>query len=241
MLSGALTWSCAHKLFAGLAGSDHMLVRSALGGIAGCAFLLPFLFCVRPVSERWRMLRPGLCAAVAAVVLAPFIYLSLLGGLEFGAVSPGEWTGIALALLLAAAAEEVVFRLYLMDTLSFGGRSAIGITLSSILFAAAHAANPGADTLSIVNIGLFGVLLGLLRMVSRGIAAPILLHFLWNLATGMVLGWRVSGFELPSILDQSSPLWAGFGPESSPVLTVCLFAVSGALMVQLGRDGRRFP
>lgn len=238
LLSGVITWSCAHDLFARLAGSDDFLVRAALGGMAGSTLLLPFLLCVRPVFGRWRLRNPDLILLSGAALLLPFVYLSTLGNPSLGTALPGKWLVAAVALILAASAEEIVFRLYFLDTLSFCGRPYIGIGLSSLLFAVAHSANPGAEPLAVVNIGLFGVLLCLLRMASGGIIAPILVHYGWNLTTGMVLGWRVSGFRLPSVLSQRTPLWAGFGPESSPVLTVCLLALSWALAMGLYSDRR---
>lgn len=147
-----------------------------------------------------------------------------------------EWFAVAAALFLLASAEEVVFRGFLLNTLSFGGRLLPGVLLSSVLFAIVHFDNTGATLIGVVNVAIIGVLLSLVRFFSGGLILPSVIHWFWNLMTGMVFGWRVSGYTLPSLFRPGlQNLWGSFGPEGSILLTVSLAAGIAAAVLTLRR------
>ncbi|MDX1396795.1 MAG: CPBP family intramembrane glutamic endopeptidase, partial [Gemmatimonadota bacterium] len=125
----------------------------------------------------------------------------------------------------AAFVEELLFRGYPFQVIErrFGGVAALATT--SLLFAAAHGANPNTGALPLVNIGLAGVLLGLAYWRTRS---------LW-FATGVHLGWNwimaVSELSV-SGLDFGMP---GFDPVLSgpDLLTGGAFGPEGGLLVSL--------
>ena len=176
---------------------------------------------------------PTLPLSLAVLILVPFAAVALRSGLEWA--SPGNaWIATALVLLAMAAAEEMVFRGFLVNVLSFRGNFTSGAVLSSLLFALVHVDNYGATPLGVFNVAVFGFLLVLLRRRTRGLAAPILVHWAWNLTTGMVFGWSVSGYELPSLwTSPGGGPWSAFGPEGSLLLTAVL-AVGIALVLSPG-------
>lgn len=150
---------------------------------------------------------------------------------------PGSgWFVVAAALLLLASVEEVIFRGFLLNTLSFGRHLLSGVLLSSVLFAAVHSDNTGATPIGVINVAFFGVLLSLVRFFSGGLILPSVIHWIWNLMTGMVFGWKVSGCTLPSLFRPGlQNLWGSFGPEGSILLTVSLAAGIAAAVLVLRR------
>ena len=151
--------------------------------------------------------------------------------------------GTAGFLLVAAFAEELLFRGYPLRVLGrrFGGAFAVGST--SVVFAAAHAANPDATALSFANTALAGVLLGVVYWRTFSLWMVTGLHMGWNLAMAG-LGLSVSGLSIGGaglVADITGPeLWTGgaYGPEGGLLLTlVSIVAVLWAM--QTGRLRRR--
>jgi uncharacterized protein len=131
--------------------------------------------------------------------------------------------------LCVGISEETVFRGYQLKNAAeglnhpaLGPRGAILLAwvLSSVFFAALHADNPNATSISTLNIVLAGLMLGFGYVLSGELAIPIGLHITWNFFQGAVYGFPVSGFGAfgPTLLitEQDGPqLWTGgsFGPE----------------------------
>ena len=164
-------------------------------------------------------------AALAMVIAAPTGHAgwSLDGGTAV------EWVraigGLAVLLVPAAFSEELIFRGvgYVVLSRSFG-RLGPAIVLS-VLFAAAHLANPNVTGLALANVALAGVFLSAALWLPGGIWAATGVHLGWNL-TLAALGAPVSGlaFTLP-MLDYSTggPTWltgGNFGPEGGIIATV---------------------
>jgi CAAX protease family protein len=136
-------------------------------------------------------------------------------------------------MVLIAFSEELVFRGYILGNLLESpliGSSAnkwVALTISSVLFAAFHLTNPGMDSLAFVNILLAGILLGINYIYTKNLWFSLLLHLSWNFVQGPVLGFRVSGLTLPSLLQAEtkgdSLLTGGeFGLEGSIMTTALL-------------------
>lgn len=150
--------------------------------------------------------------------------------------------GLALLVLLPGAfAEEVIFRGVPMVALdrTVGRGAAIGIT--ALLFALAHGNNPSVTTLSIGNICVAGILLGVAFFAPGGIWTATGLHLGWNWGLA-ALDAPVSGINLriPFIdYHPGHPGWltgGAFGPEGGVLATIVLAlatAVAGKLF--LGR------
>ncbi|HLZ86998.1 MAG TPA: CPBP family intramembrane glutamic endopeptidase [Puia sp.] len=158
-----------------------------------------------------------------------------------------EWTDItfdpsslfvSLGLMaLIAFSEEMVFRGYILGNLldSFGNKW-VALILSGVLFAAFHFTNPGIHTLAFVNLFLAGLLLGVNYIYTRNLWFSFLFHLSWNYFQGPILGFRVSGLSLPSLLvaEPKGDLFitgGDFGLEGSilnttvSVIALCVLAL----------------
>ena len=168
-------------------------------------------------------------------VTVPFIAVGLAQDLTWTFPGTG-WFIVAAALLLLASAEEMLFRGFLLNTLSFGRNLLPGVILSSVLFAVVHSDNTGATLIGVINVAIFGVLLTLVRFLSGGLILPTVIHWLWNLMTAMVFGRKESGYTLPSLVRPGlQNFWGCFGPEGSILLTVSLAAGIAAAVLMLRR------
>jgi membrane protease YdiL (CAAX protease family) len=134
---------------------------------------------------------------------------------------------ILLMLAPAALAEELMFRgmpLVVLDR-TLGRGTAIGIT--ALAFALTHMANPSVTTLSIGNICVAGLLLGVVFFAPGGIWTATGLHLGWNWAQA-AMDAPVSGLALriPFInYDPGHPTWltgGPFGPEGGVLATLVL-------------------
>jgi hypothetical protein len=195
-------------------------------------------------TERtWPDMLLGLGLGVAAIALAASV-LVVAGALRF-VPEPGDaWVwldGLLQQLwifLVAAFAEEVLYRGYPFQVLAqtFGGVAAALMT--SIAFAFGHAQNPNVGTFGLINIFLAGVLLSAAYLRTRSLWLPTMLHVGWNWGMASLLDLPVSGFE---IIDTplyepvvSGPDWlagSGFGPEGGVAGSVGLLAAIAALFL----------
>jgi membrane protease YdiL (CAAX protease family) len=130
---------------------------------------------------------------------------------------------------LIAFSEEMVFRGYILGNLldSFGNKW-VALLLSGILFAAFHFTNPGVHTLAFVNLFLAGLLLGINYIYTRNLWFSFLFHLSWNFFQGPVLGFKVSGLSLPTLLvaEPKGDLFitgGEFGLEGSILNTIVSF------------------
>ncbi len=245
---GLLVWVLVRQVLAeaamAISPALSLLDGLGIGGALALVLLLPLwdLTCVglrRGVRHRYLMF------GMTAVLLSPFVVIVIVSGLEPTSWD-GSWAISCLTLLLLAAAEEVLCRGFLMDSLSVANRRSVGLLLSGILFGVLHVGNESATVLGIMNIILAGIFFGILRLISGGLVYPVLVHWVWNLLTGMVVGWRVSGYaDLPSLYRPAkSPPWGGFGPEGSLLFTfavvfaIGLAVVEGAVHIPRGRRDR---
>lgn len=149
--------------------------------------------------------------------------------------------------------EELLLRGYVLHNLaeglsfrpfSGGGAVAVALVLSSIVFGFLHILNPNVTFLSLVNLVLAGLLLGLGYILTGELAIPIGLHISWNFFQGGIFGFPVSG-NPPSAgqlvrIDQGGPeVFTGgaFGPEGGLLVTIlsCLAAAIVLLWVRYTR------
>ena len=124
----------------------------------------------------------------------------------------------------AAIHEEVLFRGYLFQKIRRWSRPA-AIGISSVIFAALHGSNSGINTIAIVNLLLAGVFLCLAYERYERLWLPIGIHLGWNLASGPILGYGVSGFAPEASVLRiagGGPSWltgGAFGIEGSVTAT----------------------
>ncbi len=170
----------------------------------------------------------GLLVALAILGSGSCILL-LMNAIEWAEV---QWNGQAFWLsfglmLLVAFYEELAFRGYILNNLMKSLHPFTALLLSAMIFALFHGTNPNASVLSILNVFLAGLLLGINFIFTRNLWFGIGLHFSWNFIQGPVLGYEVSGLSLPSILVQQQTgadiLTGGnFGFEGSIINTALM-------------------
>jgi membrane protease YdiL (CAAX protease family) len=149
-----------------------------------------------------------------------------------GAGSIGQTLAVSLLVFVfAAAAEEIVFRGYPLQTLTRANLAWLGVLLTSVPFAAVHLNNPHAvPGFTFVNTALAGVWLAVAYLRTRSLWLPLALHWSWNWAQASLLGFPVSGIEriAPAPLLQAinaGPDWltgGAYGIEGGAACTVAL-------------------
>jgi CAAX protease family protein len=123
------------------------------------------------------------------------------GGLRFSFFTTGLLPLVAKTLVssaalfvVAALAEEALFRGYPLQTLCRARLAWLGVFLTSVPFAAIHLNNPnGGRILPFVNTALAGVWLAVAYLRTRSLWFPLGIHWAWNWALGSLFGLPVSG------------------------------------------------
>ncbi|QGN55296.1 CPBP family intramembrane glutamic endopeptidase [Novosphingobium sp. Gsoil 351] len=96
----------------------------------------------------------------------------------------------AAIVLLGVAAEEFLFRGWLLGAVQDMLGSSLAVLLSAIAFSGFHwwAGGATADVVSLANLMLGGLWFGLLAERSGGIVAPMAAHFAWNASESIGFG-----------------------------------------------------
>lgn len=133
------------------------------------------------------------------------------------------------ALLFAAMGEEMIFRGYAFQLLVEKMGPFATVLPVGVIFGLAHASNPHATKLAVLNTTLWGILLGYAFLQSRDLWLPIGLHYGWN-AVLPLFGVNLSGLTIDVTRYfyqwDLTPLWSGgdYGPEGGLLTTI--FAVA---------------
>jgi membrane protease YdiL (CAAX protease family) len=133
--------------------------------------------------------------------------------------------------LLVALNEEFLLRGYVQVNLSLSFNKYVALLLTSSLFAFLHIFNMGITNISLLNLTLSGILLGINFLFIRNIWYSVGLHFTWNYVQGFIFGFHVSGISNPSLLKVNyyqPDFWNGgaFGFEGSLMCTIlCVAAI----------------
>jgi membrane protease YdiL (CAAX protease family) len=102
----------------------------------------------------------------------------------------------ALLFILAALAEEALFRGYPLQTLTRASLAWLAVFLTSVPFAAIHLRNPNvAAGFTFINTALAGVWLAVAYLRTRSLWFPLGVHWAWNWALGSLFGLPVSGIN----------------------------------------------
>lgn len=216
----------------------YFIAALALGWVCGALLEgLPFRALGVSFSEGWlKNLILGLIFGTLSMMLAILI-AAAFGGLSFEynalAGSAAKWWTLGSTLLLfiiGAAAEEVLFRGYMLQTFARARMAWFAILLTSLFFAVVHLNNPSANWISSVNTGLAGIMFGAAYLKTRTLWFPIALHLMWNWTQGTIFGVPVSGikdFFIGSILKpiDAGPIWltgGDYGIEGGIACTIAL-------------------
>jgi len=106
--------------------------------------------------------------------------------------------GSAVLFMIAALAEEALFRGYPLQTFSRASLAWLGVFLTSVPFAMAHLWNPNSGRLPFANTALAGIWLAIAYFRTRSLWFPLGVHWGWNWALGSLFGLPVSGLTLVS-------------------------------------------
>ena len=183
------------------------------------------------------------CLFAAALIAAADVVIIVFTPLYHRPGSGVPWRELLTIYIAAALHEELVFRGYPFQKIWRRHRVA-GIVISSLIFAFLHAGNSGVTMLALVNVALGGVLLAVAWERFERLWFPIGIHLAWNVASGPVLGYGVSGFETEATLVRTDgsgvqSLTGGeFGIEGSAVMTLAEL-IGVALLLKKNAEKRR--
>jgi membrane protease YdiL (CAAX protease family) len=142
--------------------------------------------------------------------------------------------GSALLFIVAALAEEAMFRGYPLQTLTRARLMWLGVFLTSVPFAGVHLFNPHTvPGFTFANTALAGIWLALAYLRTRSLWFPLGVHWAWNWALGSVFGLPVSGLKIVSspLLKPTDvgPAWltgGDYGIEGGAACTIALIISS---------------
>ena len=199
---------------------------------------------------RWRIglfVAPKRAAAELALGIA-FAAL-LIGGIDLGILLLSDlrhiradgfpWRELYVVFIPAAVQEELVFRGYVFQRVRTWNRG-IAIAGSALVFGLLHAGNSGVTPVALTSIVVAGVMLALAYERYQRLWFPIGIHLAWNVVSGPILGYDVSGYipshEVFRTVGGGNVLVTGgtFGIEGSvvsivfEVLAVVLLAATNA-------------
>jgi len=135
------------------------------------------------------------------------------------------WGELFAVYLPAVLHEELLFRGYPYQKMRRWSRPA-AIVVLSLLFALAHMGNRGVTVIAFTNLVIAGVLLALAYELYERLWFPIGLHLAWNLVSGPIIGYPVSGF----VTDPTVIVTHVSGP---PALTGGAFGLEGSIGVTI--------
>jgi CAAX protease family protein len=177
----------------------------------------------------------GLLFPIAILGIGTLV-LYFNGNLEFDGYN-FSWRDVLMNLVLMlfiAAAEETVFRGYILNNLLDSFNHLVALFCSAVIFAMLHAGNPDAGIVAVINVFLAGLVLGIGYTITRNLWFPFVFHLAWNFFQGPVLGFPVSGLTMQSVISltvSGDQLMTGgrFGFEASLIETVLYMLALTAL------------
>jgi uncharacterized protein len=194
----------SNSLWIIVAGHGSILVSALLIGW-GCGALfeeLPFRSLGTTPHRGWlKNLALGSALGTVSLLLAALI-TTITRGIHFrfdpaGPVMIGQTLAVSiLVFVFAAAAEEMLFRGYPLQTLTRAQLAWVGVLLTSVPFAAVHLRNPNVvPGFTFINTALAGVWLAVAYLRTRSLWLPLGLHWSWNWVQASLLGLPVSGID----------------------------------------------
>ena len=175
----------------------------------------------------------------------PSLLLLSVGWLRAEPSAAGSWAGsagrMAVTLVPAAFAEELMLRGYVLAVLrdAWGWRAALVVT--SVAFGLLHLPNPGSSVQSVTLVVIAGIFLGLIVLVTRSLYAAALAHFSWNFTMAAALHTPVSGLPIDApgyrVVD-AGPDWAtggAWGPEGGALAAAGMMGASWYLLASRDR------
>jgi membrane protease YdiL (CAAX protease family) len=220
-------------------GRGVLLIATVISGWFCGSFLehLPFRALGVWFTKNWlKDLLFGLLLGVLALSFAVLIAV-VAGGLEFTRNQNAAQSAILLTLgysliifAFAAAAEEVLFRGYMLQTFARANLAWFAILLPSLFFGAVHLGNNDSSWLSTINTFIAGILFSVAYLKTRTLWLPFGLHLMWNWVQGSFFGIEVSGTTevstAPILIEiDHGPIWLtgeNYGIEGGIACTIAL-------------------
>ncbi len=240
-----------------ISGSTHVDLQAIMGSSVGMTGLmlvgfLPIYLLVwgwlrvfehRPLwtigmeRKEWlsKYLRGALVGSVmisAAVGLpAMFGYIQLQGNSSGVSVATMGALILFMGWVVQGAAEEVLFRGFLLQIIGSRFGVIAGVLVTSILFALLHIFNASLGVIALINLMLFGVFAAFYTLWEGSLWGVFAVHSFWNWVQGNLFGMEVSGLpvRLEALIDlkEVGPDWftgGAFGPEGGIAVTLLLLA-----------------
>lgn len=149
--------------------------------------------------------------------------------------------------VVQGASEEFLVRGLVMKFLSTKINMFLSVILSSVIFAALHLGNNAVGILALINITLFGIVMGLYVIKTNDLWGPCGVHTAWNFMQGNIFGFDVSGINVyTGTLIDLKPVGnsyingEAFGPEGGIMCTIVLLIVIAVLMYKIFTDKQCF-
>lgn len=170
-----------------------------------------------------------------AVAVSVVLFIFMLGGIRWGQEEGNVLGFLRTGLgslwffMLPAAAEEVLFRGYLLQAIAETRGKLEALWSTSLAFGILHLTNPNTSLLGIGNIVVAGLFLGAVYLKTASLWWATGAHLGWNWGLGFLADAPVSGLELVDTPlyepAMAGPDWISggpFGPEGSLTATVLL-------------------
>ncbi|HXA20355.1 MAG TPA: type II CAAX endopeptidase family protein [Thermoanaerobaculia bacterium] len=183
--------------------------------------LWPLGFFVRPALAVREMLFG--CSAAVLLIGAADGLVMLTSRLRHVAGNGFPWLELVAVFLPAVFHEELLFRGYPFQKIWRTHRLG-AVLFSSVVFAALHSGNNAVSLLAMTNLFLAGILLALAYARYERLWFPIGIHLGWNLLSGPILGYNVSGYA------SSATVLRTIG-RGSPWLTGGMFGIEGSVWI----------
>lgn len=171
----------------------------------------------------------ALALAVAIAAAAGGLRFTFAGSEMLPAVGR-SLVSSAVLLLVAALAEEAMFRGYPLQTLTRAHLTLLGILLTSLPFGIVHLHNPNVvPGVTFANTAFAGVWLAAAYLRTRSLWFPLGVHWGWNFALGWIFGLPISGLRIishPILIGQDAgPAWltgGTYGIEGGVACSIAL-------------------
>ena len=121
---------------------------------------------------------------------------------------PYSWLWF-IAVLFSVIAKEYLLRGYLFSLLlkEYGNAAALIVSTALFFFVYAYGHLRELGIISVLNILALGLLLSMVRIQTRGLLAPVTVHFIW-IAGGAILFGMLPGFEYDKSFMHASAIGA---------------------------------
>ncbi|MDP9362285.1 MAG: CPBP family intramembrane metalloprotease [Acidobacteriota bacterium] len=165
------------------------------------------------------------CGAAVLLIAAADGLVLLTTKLRHVAGNGFPWLELVTVYLPAVFHEELLFRGYPFQKLWRTNRLG-AVLFTSIVFAALHGGNNAVSWLAMANLFFAGILLALAYARYERLWFPIGIHLAWNLLSGPILGYNVSGY----VSSESVLRTVGRG---MPWLTGGMFGIEGSIWIAI--------